>query len=42
MLGDTEEVTRGTYQELRDTHRATSADKVNAYLSIRRKEAKQA
>lgn len=42
MLGDTEEVTRGTYQELRDTHRTTSADKVNAYLSIRRKEAKQA
>lgn len=42
IVGDTEKVTSGIYQELRKRHSATSADKVNAYLAIRREETKQA
>lgn len=35
LLGDTEQVARGIYIELRKSKQATCADKVNAYLAIR-------
>lgn len=38
FLGDTEEVTRGIYQALRDRHHKTSADIVNMYLRARTEE----
>lgn len=36
LVGDTEEVVASIYTELRERHSATSADKVNAYLALRR------
>lgn len=36
FLGDTEEVTRGVYQKLRDRHHKTSAAMVNAFVMERR------
>lgn len=36
FLGDTEEVTRGVYQALRDRHHQTSAEIVSAFIAARR------
>lgn len=38
FLGDTEEVVRKVYMELRENHRISSADKVSAYLQMRAEE----
>lgn len=38
FLGDTEAVTQGVYQELRQTHHIRGAELVNAYLNARREE----
>ena len=38
FLGDTEDVVRTVYMELRDSRRISSADKVNAYLQMRAEE----
>lgn len=38
FLGDTEEVTRGVYQKLRDRHHKISAEMVNSHLARRREE----
>lgn len=38
FLGDTEEVVRSVYMELRDSRRVSSADKVSAYLQMRAEE----
>lgn len=38
FLGDTESIMRDVYTELRARHKDTSADKVNAYLELRRNE----
>lgn len=38
FLGDTEEVVRNVYMELRDSRRISSAEKVNAYLQMRAEE----
>lgn len=38
FLGDTEEVVRNVYMELRDSRRVSSADKVSAYLQMRAEE----
>lgn len=38
FLGDTEEVVRKVYMELRDRQRVSSADKVSAYLQMRAEE----
>ena len=35
FVGDTEQVVRNVYTDLRDRHHASSADKVNAYLEMR-------
>jgi len=37
-VGDTEQTVRNVYTELRERHHASSADKVNAYLELRREE----
>lgn len=42
FLGDTEEIMRKVYTELRSHHVASSAERVNAYLELRREEQKQA
>ena len=42
FLGDTEEVTRAVYTDLRKRHRESSAERVNAYLEMRRKEGEKA
>ena len=36
IIGDTEEVVRKNYEELRERHSMTSAEKVNAYIEARR------
>ena len=38
MMGDTEEVVRKIYTDLRAEHKATSVDKLNAYFAIRDEE----
>ena len=38
FLGDTEEIMRKVYTDLRDRRRADSAERVNAYLELRRAE----
>ena len=41
-IGDTEQVTKDVYTELRRRHNATSAERVNAYLELRSAERAQA
>ena len=38
FVGDTEQIVRNIYTDLRDRHHASSADKVNAYLELRARE----
>ena len=38
FVGDTEQVVRNVYTDLRERHHASSAEKVNAYLEMRSKE----